>query len=65
MAHPETLSAPGSAVDAGPPPEVSVVVTLFDEASTLDELHRRLSSTLTAFGRPFEVLDGDRESRPY
>jgi undecaprenyl-phosphate 4-deoxy-4-formamido-L-arabinose transferase len=56
MARPETLSAPEGAVDDGPPPEVSVVVTLFDEVGTLDELHRRLTSTLETFGRPFEVL---------
>ena len=56
MARPETLSAPTSAVDAGPLPELSVVVTLYDEVGTLDELHRRLRATLDAFGRSAEVL---------
>ena len=37
-------------------PELSVVVTLFDERSTLEELHRRLTSTLEAFGRAYEIL---------
>ena len=37
-------------------PELSVVVTLFEEQATLDELHARLTSALEAFGRPYEVL---------
>jgi undecaprenyl-phosphate 4-deoxy-4-formamido-L-arabinose transferase len=44
------------AVDAGPRPEVSIVVTLYDEIATLDELQRRLTATLGAFGRPYEIL---------
>jgi undecaprenyl-phosphate 4-deoxy-4-formamido-L-arabinose transferase len=42
--------------DAGGVPELSVVVTLFDERATLEELHRRLTSTLEAFGRAYEIL---------
>jgi undecaprenyl-phosphate 4-deoxy-4-formamido-L-arabinose transferase len=42
--------------DAGGVPELSVVVTLFQEGATLDELHRRLTTTLAAFGRTYEVL---------
>src|SRR6476659_5319193 len=42
--------------DAGGVPELSVVVTLFDERATLEELHRRLTTTLEAFGRPYEIL---------
>ena len=61
----ETLSAPeaaesaGAAMresDAGGVPELSVVVTLFQEGATLEELHRRLTTTLAAFGRSYEVL---------
>jgi len=37
-------------------PELSVVVTLFEEQATLDELHARLTSALEAFGRAYEVL---------
>ena len=42
--------------DAGGVPELSVVVTLFDERATLEELHRRLTETLEAFGRAYEIL---------
>jgi undecaprenyl-phosphate 4-deoxy-4-formamido-L-arabinose transferase len=56
MARPETLSAPSSGADAGPRPELSVVVTLFQEGSTLEELHARLAAALEALGRPYEVL---------
>ena len=52
----ETLSAPEAAESAGGAPELSVVVTLFQEGATLEELHRRLATTLEAFGRSYEVL---------
>ncbi|MFL5941577.1 MAG: glycosyltransferase family 2 protein, partial [Gaiellaceae bacterium] len=56
MSRQETLSAPEDVVDAAQAPALSVVVTLFDEATTLEELHRRLTKTLEAFDRPYEVL---------
>jgi undecaprenyl-phosphate 4-deoxy-4-formamido-L-arabinose transferase len=56
MARPETLSAPEGDVAAGSGPDISVVVTLFQEGATLDELHRRLTTALEALGRPYEVL---------
>ena len=37
MSRPETLSAPASAADPAPDPELTVVVTLYDEVGTLDE----------------------------
>jgi len=37
-------------------PEISVVVTLYDEAASLPELHRRAVATLEALGRPFELV---------
>ena len=42
MSRPETMSAPASAAEAGPRPELSVVVTLYDEVGTLDELLEQL-----------------------
>ena len=36
--------------------EISVVIPIRNEAPSLVELHRELSETLTAFGRPYEVL---------
>jgi len=56
MSRQETLSAPEDVLDAAQARALSVVVTLFDEATTLEELHRRLTETLEAFGRPYEVL---------
>ena len=56
MSRPETLSAPTSAADPGPRPELSVVVTLYDEVGTLDELQQRLTATLGAFGRTYEIV---------
>ncbi|HET9288576.1 MAG TPA: glycosyltransferase family 2 protein [Gaiella sp.] len=56
MARPESLSAPESGADAVPRPELSVVVTLFEEGATLEELHRRLTTALEAFGRAYELL---------
>jgi undecaprenyl-phosphate 4-deoxy-4-formamido-L-arabinose transferase len=52
----ETLSEPDSVASDGPPPELTVVVTLFQEQATLDELHRRLTATLQGFGRPYEMI---------
>jgi undecaprenyl-phosphate 4-deoxy-4-formamido-L-arabinose transferase len=37
-------------------PQLSVVVTLYNEASSLEELHRRTIAALEALGRPFEVV---------
>jgi undecaprenyl-phosphate 4-deoxy-4-formamido-L-arabinose transferase len=56
MVRTETLGAPDGAVDANGRPDLSVVVTLFEEGATLDELHRRLTETLEAFDRSYEVL---------
>jgi undecaprenyl-phosphate 4-deoxy-4-formamido-L-arabinose transferase len=56
MAQPDVLSDPVSAPEAGPAPELSVVVTLLDEAATLDELYRRTVAALDALGRPFELV---------
>ena len=37
-------------------PEISLVVTLYDEAATVDELVRRAVEALEAMGRPWEIL---------
>ena len=52
MARPETSSAPGPVLDDDARPELSVVVTLFEEQATLDELHARLTSALEASAAP-------------
>ena len=66
MAPAETLSAHERRRGADGRPDLSVVVTLFQERATLDELHRRLTETLEAFGRSYEVLyvdDGSTDGR--
>ena len=52
----ETVSAPERVGDAGPRPGLSIVVTLFQEHRTLEELHRRLTEALEGLGRPYEIL---------
>lgn len=37
-------------------PELSVVIPIRNEAPSLAELHRELTDTLTAWGRPYEIL---------
>jgi undecaprenyl-phosphate 4-deoxy-4-formamido-L-arabinose transferase len=37
-------------------PEISVVVTLFNEESSLEELYRRTVSSLDGDGRPYEIV---------
>jgi undecaprenyl-phosphate 4-deoxy-4-formamido-L-arabinose transferase len=37
-------------------PDLSVVVTLYDEAGSLDELYRRTVTVLEPLGRPFELI---------
>ena len=56
MAQTETLpgSMPQAAGDAAP--EISVVVTLYNEVSSLEELHRRTLAALESLGRPFEIV---------
>ena len=39
-----------------PAPELSVVVTLYNEVGSLEELHRRAIAALESLGRPFEIV---------
>ena len=41
---------------AFPAPELSVVVTLYNESASLDELHRRTIAALEELGRTFELV---------
>ena len=56
MAETEVLPERAPDVDRGESPDISVVVTLLNEASTLDELYDRTTATLEALGRPFELV---------
>jgi undecaprenyl-phosphate 4-deoxy-4-formamido-L-arabinose transferase len=49
---PERVAPAGEALA----PEVSVVVTVLDEAGTLDELYGRTTAALDELGRPYELI---------
>ncbi len=55
-AEEEAVLAPAEAAGGSARPDVSVVVTVFNEARNVDELIERLSVALTAWGRPWEVV---------
>jgi undecaprenyl-phosphate 4-deoxy-4-formamido-L-arabinose transferase len=42
--------------DSAPGPELSIVVTLYDEAGSLNELYRRVVAALEPLERPFELI---------
>ena len=46
-----------------PAPDVSVVVTVFDEEQSVDELYERATAALDALGRPYEIVFVDDGSR--
>lgn len=52
----ETLRWPVEGGVAPPPPELSVVVPIFNEQENIPELTSRISASLGAFGITFEVL---------
>ncbi len=54
MAHPEAFATPVQAVEAARAPEISVVVTLFNESATVEELVRRSVAALS--DRSFELI---------
>jgi glycosyltransferase involved in cell wall biosynthesis len=39
-----------------PAPELSIVIPVRNESPSLDALYRELTDTLTAFGRPYEII---------
>lgn len=49
-----SAASPGAA-PAGPPPDISVVIPIYNEADNIELLHRRLTHTLAELGRPYEV----------
>src|SRR3712207_2741140 len=65
MAEPEVIAVAAPAPAPGRTPEVSLVVPIFNEEATVDELARRTLATLEELGRPFEVIfvdDGSRDA---
>jgi undecaprenyl-phosphate 4-deoxy-4-formamido-L-arabinose transferase len=56
MSETHVLPGPARTTSAEVPPELSVVVTLYNEVSSLEELHRRAVEALEGLGRPFEIV---------
>jgi undecaprenyl-phosphate 4-deoxy-4-formamido-L-arabinose transferase len=56
MAQTEAFGRGRAADEAAPAPEVSVVVPVFNEGATVEELHRRVASAVDAAGRTFELI---------
>ena len=56
MVEVEELRASAALREESGVPEISVVVTLYDEAASLEELYRRTVSTLESLARPFELI---------
>jgi len=47
------------------PPEISIVIPLYDEEASVELFHRELSRVLGMFGRPYEIIfidDGSRDA---
>src|SRR5687767_314656 len=56
MAETDLLSAGSELTAEAASPTISVVVTLYDEEATVEELYRRAVTALETLGRPFELL---------
>ena len=56
MAEPETAPETAPRLAAAPLPAVSLVVPVFNEEGTLEEVYRRASTALEGLGKPFEVI---------
>ena len=56
MAQTEVFGRGSAADEAGPAPDVSVVIPVFNEARTIEELYRRTAAALDGAGRTFEAI---------
>lgn len=56
MTQTDVRPGPEPEAEADAAPELSVVVTLLNEASTLDELYGRTVAALEGLGRPYELI---------
>ncbi|MGH3039139.1 MAG: glycosyltransferase family 2 protein [Gaiellaceae bacterium] len=63
MAEPETAAQAAPGLAAAVLPEISLVVTVYNEEGTLEEVCRRASAALEGLGKPYEVIVVDDGSR--
>ena len=63
MAEIDVLAAPAAATEPAQAPDVSVVVPIYDEEASVDELYRRTVDALEAAGLEFELIFVDDGSR--
>jgi undecaprenyl-phosphate 4-deoxy-4-formamido-L-arabinose transferase len=63
MAEPETAAGTAPRLAAAPLPVVSLVIPVFNEERTLEEVCRRSCATLDELGKPFELIVVDDGSR--
>jgi undecaprenyl-phosphate 4-deoxy-4-formamido-L-arabinose transferase len=63
MAEPEVFAVPSASAEPEPAPAVSVIVPIFEEEATVEELYRRTVAALEEDGRSFELIFVDDGSR--
>jgi undecaprenyl-phosphate 4-deoxy-4-formamido-L-arabinose transferase len=56
MAEPEVLAVPSADAEPGDAPHVSLIVPIYNEQASVDELYRRTIETLDAHGAAFELI---------
>ncbi len=67
LGHEYHLRWPDGGTVSGDPPDVSVVIPLFNEQENVPELHSRLTAALSSTGAPYEIVfvnDGSRDTTP-
>src|SRR5256885_14611458 len=63
MSQTRPVPSPARLPEDAAPPDVSVVVTVFDEERSVEELYRRTVAALDGLGRPYELIFVDDGSR--
>src|ERR671931_587270 len=63
MSQTRPAPSPTRLAEEAAAPDLSVVVTVFDEEASIDELYRRTAAALDALGRPYEIVFVDDGSR--
>src|SRR5256885_1054186 len=56
MSQTRPVPSPARLPEDAAPPDVSVVVTVFDEERSVEELYRRTVAALDGLGRPYELI---------